>query len=81
MEKFKSFKNPHAKNLIKDMKKIVPRLFEPCPFIGSVELLNVPPLGRLLSILPAGVFKLEIKIFELNYKLKVLVLFDMQNFH
>lgn len=80
MDKVKSFKSPHAKNMIKDMRKIVPRLFEPCPFIGSVKLLNIPPLERLHSILPAGVYRLEIKILELNMKLKVIAFFEMENF-
>lgn len=52
MEKANSITNVYMKALIKDMKKSLPRLFDPCPFSGLVQLLNVPPQEKLMSILP-----------------------------
>lgn len=54
MAKANSISNVYIKAIMKDIKKNLPRLFEPCPFQGLVQLLNVPPSEKFMSILPSG---------------------------
>lgn len=49
MKKTNAIPNAHVKALIREMTKSMPRLFDPCPFSGHVELINVPPQEKVTN--------------------------------
>lgn len=81
MEKANAISNSHIKALIKDMRKSIPRLFVPCPFLGLVELLNVPPQEKFISIIPSGLYRLRVIIKEIRINLIVDFILEFENFH
>lgn len=78
METAKSFTNSYAKALFKDMKKSIPRLFDPCPLSGLIQLVNIAPQEKLFSILPSAKLRCKISIADLK---EAYVFFDMEKFH
>lgn len=82
MSQMNSVKNGYYRALIKGLKKVAPRLFDPCPFIGLVELINVPPQEQLIGLLPSGCYKIRVTITEASMKFfLVYVLVEFENFH
>lgn len=47
-------KNKFMKPFVRDIKKLVPRLFEPCPLEGLIKLINIASAENILSVLPHG---------------------------
>lgn len=73
MDKINSIKNRYAKAFLKGFKDTMLRLFDPCPFIGPVNLINIKPPDKILSILPAGDFINKYTIVDSIQKCKVIV--------
>lgn len=74
--------NRYMKTILKDIKKILPRLVRPCPFVGSLDLIEIPPPEKLMSILPSAEYFVKIKITDAKVKqLDVLVNIDFVKLH
>lgn len=81
MEKTNAISNSHFKALLKDLIKSIPRLFVPCPFIGLVDLLDVPPQEKFISIIPSGCYRIYIVIKDIKTNLVVKFLLEFENYH
>jgi hypothetical protein len=73
--------NRYFKPIIKDLKECYPRLFEPCPFIGELKLINVPPGERMASILPTGMYKTMVRIKDKKENCFVNIEYHFTRFH
>lgn len=74
-------RNQYAKAVMNDVKKSAPRAFVPCPFIGEFKVIDVPPLEKLMSILPSAEYMVYIKITDPSLKVIVDAIFVFEKYH
>lgn len=66
--KMNSFKNRYAKIFLQGLKETNLRLFQPCPFVGSFNFINVQLPEKTLSILPNGNYISKISFVDVVQK-------------
>lgn len=65
--------NRFMKPVYKDLKKLLPRLLEPCPFEGLIKLINIASPETVMSILPSGDYLAQAEIKDIVRKLDIFV--------
>lgn len=71
----------YVKAFTKGLTKVAPRLYDPCPFIGPVEMWNVPPPEQFLSVAPSGYYQVKLTIRLPKMNLVVYALVEFENYH
>lgn len=67
MRNFKKMSKSYRflKPLLEDMKVVAPKLLQPCPFVGVLNLIDVPPPEKLTSVIPAGEYLSTVRVKDM----------------
>jgi hypothetical protein len=71
-----SMKNKYAKTLLREFKKTAPVLFTPCPFIGEINLRDIPPQRQFISIIPKGNWQIKVSITDKILKFLAVIIIE-----
>lgn len=71
-----SMKSRYAKAMMKAIMKMLPKALFTCPLDGIIEFVNIRPNDGFYSVIPEGIYRAIVCINDLQYKSKVILLFE-----